>query len=92
MKFRNRKAKPATGMELSVTLCMSVDLTPDDAALRIVQFFEAVNAASSQLEAAWIRIKCTGIPEELEDRLQVAFDAANKRPQLKLIIDNSEKR
>lgn len=88
MKFKSRKSKPATEMEMSVTLMMPAGQTAEESSAALISFFESVTAASNAIGAAWLKVNCSNIPEELESALQTAFDKMNQRPQLKLVIDN----
>lgn len=93
MKFRTNKIKPSVGMEFFLTLSMPVDLPPEVSAAKIKQFAAGMSALANETGAVWVRMRMTGIPEELEDRLQSALDEFNaiqaaSKPKLQLIIDN----
>jgi hypothetical protein len=87
MRFKSRRPKPATGMELTVTLSMPADQSVEQSAASIVQFFDGLLSLSAATGAAWVNVRCAGIPVELESRLQAALDQANA-PRLKLVVDN----
>lgn len=89
MKFKSKKGKPPTGMEMSVTMLMPAELDVEQSKEALLKFFDIVNAASKELGSVWLRIQCSGIPEELEAPLQTAFDQANCRPRLQLVVNNS---
>lgn len=89
MRYRSTKPKPAVGMEFSVTLSLPAEAALDESAKAIVEFFEGVNALSKRTGAIWIRMNCTGLPEAFEERVQGVFDQLNKRPSLKVVVDNS---
>lgn len=91
MRYQSRAKKPDTGMELSVTLSLAADETVEQSAESIVKFMEAVQAASASIGAVWVHMRCSGIPAELEDRVQAAIDAAKKPPHLTVVVDNTER-
>lgn len=86
MKYRSPKPKPETGMEMTVTLSMPADHDAQQSADMLVQFMEGVTKLSTDTGAAWIKIRCVGIPEELESRLASAIEPA--RPKLELVVNN----
>ena len=87
MKYRSKQQKPDTGMEMTVTLSMPADRTVDQCTDAIIQFMEGVTRLSNETGTAWIKILCTGIPEELEARLATALEPARPRPEL--VVDNT---
>lgn len=87
MKYRSPKPKPETGMEMTVTLSMPVDLDVEQSAETISLFMEGVSRLSTETGASWIKIRCVGIPEELEARLEAAVSP--ERPRLELIVNNT---
>lgn len=93
MRFSANKPKPPVGMEFFLTLSMPVDLDSEESAARMTKFFAGMNALATETEAVWVRMRMTGIPEELEERLQTALDEFNAtqtaaKPKLQLVIDN----
>ncbi len=88
LKFKSKQPKPPTGLEMSVTLMMPSDQSDDQCRDALLKFFEVVTNASSELGAAWLRLNCANIPDGLEGVLQTAFDKANKRPTLSLVVNN----
>ena len=88
MKYKSKKPKPPTGMEMTVTLCMPSGQTVEQSSAALVKFFEVAAAASKEVGSSWIRVNCTGIPEELEGALQAALKRADPGPNLKLIVNN----
>ena len=89
MQFKSRKQKPPTGLELSVTLMMPEGQTVEQSRDAILKFFDKVLNASKEIGSVWIRVNCSGIPEELEPALQAALDDTNRRPQLELVVNNA---
>lgn len=86
MKYRSPKAKPVTGMEMTVTLSMPADHDVPQSADALVRFMEGVTQLSADVGSSWIKIHCAGIPEELESRLASAIEPA--RPRLELVVNN----
>lgn len=89
MRYQSRARRPETGMELSVTLSLAADQTVEKSAESIVKFMEAVQTASASVGAVWIHMRCSGIPHELEGRMQAAIDAAKKPAHLTVVVDNT---
>lgn len=90
MRHRSKTPKPETGMELTVTLSMPADHNAEQSADAIVQFMEGVNRLTAETGAAWINIRCAGIPEEFEERIASALESLEpKRPRLELVINNA---
>lgn len=87
MKYRSSKPKPETGMEMTVTLSMPASLDVQQSAEALIQFMEGVNRLASATAAPWVKIRCTGIPEDMEERLETAISPA--RPRLELVINNT---
>lgn len=87
MKYRSPKPKPETGMEMTATLSMPTDHDAQQSAETLIRFMEGVNKLSTETGAAWIKIHCAGIPEELEARLATAI--APSRPRLELVVNNT---
>lgn len=88
MKYRSKHPRPDTGMEMSVTLSMPADQDIQASADALCQFMDGINNLVAATGAAWIKIHCSGIPQELESRLEAAL--APKHPHLQLVINNAE--
>lgn len=88
MKYRSKQSKPETGMEMTVTLSMPADHDAQQSADMLIRFMEGVTKLSADTGAAWIKIHCAGIPEELEARLATAV--APDRPRLELVVNNQD--
>ena len=89
MQFKSRRRKPPTGLELSVTLMMPEGQSVEESRDAILKFFDTVSNASKEIGSVWIRVNCSGIPDELEPALQAALDNTNRRPQLELVVNNA---
>jgi hypothetical protein len=87
MKYRSNAPKPETGMEMTVTLSMPADQGAEQSGEALIRFMEGVNKLSAETGAAWIKIHCAGIPEELEARLATAISPS--RPRLELVVNNA---
>lgn len=93
MKFSANKAKPPVGMECFLALSMAPNQTPEQSAEAILAFTAGVGRLTNEMNATWVRMRMTGIPEELEWRLQTALDEFNAaqaaaKPKLQLVVDN----
>lgn len=91
MKIHSRKKKPEVGMELTVTFSFPVDATPEESAQTLVDFFQY--ATEAKLGFCWLKMLCTNIPVELEDRIAAGVDASNaalemSKPNLRLVVSN----
>ncbi len=96
IRVASRKKKPPVGMEISVTLSMSVDHTVGQSADAIVEAFKSAKELSALTNAAWVKVHCSGVPAALEHLLASALEKSQAEldalgaPQLKLVVDNAK--
>ena len=71
---------------MTATLSMPADQDAQQSSEALIRFMEGVNRLMAETGATWIKIRCEGIPEELEGKLATALEP--KRPKLELIVNN----
>ena len=97
IRVASRKKKPAVGMEISLTLSMSVDRTIGQSADAIVEAFKSAKELSALTSAAWVKVQCIGVPPALEHLLASALEKSQAEldalgaPPLKLVVDNTKR-
>lgn len=91
MKFGARKSKPKTEMELSVTFSLPPGLSVAESSERLCAFLEGIKVLSHEIGSAWISMKLSNLPPELEPKLEAArLEYEEIRMPCRLVIDNTQ--
>lgn len=86
MKFKSRKPKPETGLDLSVTFSLSAGLNAEENGAAIVAFLSGIRRLSDDIKAVWVHLNAE-IPDEFREQVQTALDQARNPAGLKVIVN-----